>query len=156
MGMKRLSLAWIVLGGLGCASTPLPAELSTANVEILELRPEPGTAVDGDEKIEAKVRYSIDPFHGRRGLYYLTIQFDGATPGRIVGRTSTDKGSSKDVSKASGTAWIRYPLWLLWYPSDLDVAQPIVARVILNQKTGPRSSRSIGQSERFSYPTTDE
>jgi hypothetical protein len=149
------SLAVLLMTGtvLGCATTPLPSERSTATVEILELSPTLGTAVGVHDVVVATIRYEIRPYHRTRGLYHLGIQFDTTSPGRTVSRMEGVRSADRVLDSASGTATIRYPLRGIHPVGELK--RPLTARLTIHQKTGPHSNVIIGHSEKFSFEVSD-
>jgi hypothetical protein len=132
-------------------SAVIPDAESTGLLELVSLAPEAGSAVGRDTVVSATIRYEIANFSGRKGRYWVSIQFQHA--GNRTSSLSTGPEAKAAVEEAAGTVHIEYPLHRVW--DNPAVRRPFVVSFYLHERSSRKKSVVLFATEELGFPVRE-
>jgi hypothetical protein len=136
-----------------CASGTIDPRLPSAqaSVEVTRVTPEPGATLTDDTVFSADVAYTIANFqHGAD--YYVAPLFASVKGERMTFNAFDRITEAPRLNSASGTLSFRYKV-------DRELRSPQLARPVrlwlyVMERTGPHTTRVIGQAGPYEYVTS--
>ena len=141
--------AWL----LGCASSPNlpPTKRARAELEVSELTPQPGTALNRASVISATIHYSIVDFDPA-AAYILVPVFASTRDGETFNELPGFRDGFA-VGSPTGSINIRYSIALEWDSGKL--AKPIVLHFVVLQRTEKHKAEGIGQTPSLTFAASE-
>lgn len=144
--MRKSLLAFVVLlpAFFGCASQGAsPGRAVVAHLKLIATDPPFDGPLSSNATLVATLEYSIEPF--REGEFFITAQFDKATPGSTTDSSPLLQRDHPSLPSASGkvqvTHWLGHP----W--ADKRVTRPLRFRYYLHRRVGLTTSDVVAQTE---------
>ncbi len=126
-------------------------DFSTASVEVIDIDPSPGAAIDDSTQVTATIRYSINNFKAGKGRYSASITFAAKTPEKTFRTHNVGEGRAK-LKTPRGEVKLTYRMLTLKEREDLQLAEPVRLKFIVTEKSGSKGrSKIIGSSDFVTY-----